>query len=156
MLVDHSLKSKKEYKSWKELEIQDYLVKKPGKAWFKNDMSPEKFSDSPRRRIWNKVLRDKVFNIAKNLKNNWYQHGLGSLMKTFFDKRSSGSGVKSETMPYHKLDEVLHKPTHRKFEKRKVYSSFKDNNLGFYLADMQLINKYNKGFHFFVLCYWYL
>ena len=33
-------------------------------------MSPEKFSDSPRRRICNKVLRDKVFNIAKNLKNN--------------------------------------------------------------------------------------
>ena len=69
----------------------------------------EKFADSPRRRVWNKVLREKVFNIAKNLKKNWYQRGLASLVKTFFDKRSSGSGVKSETLPYHKLDEVLHK-----------------------------------------------
>ena len=39
-----------------------------------------------------------------------------------------------------------HKPTIRKFEKQKVYSSFKDNTCGPDLADMQLTNKYNKGF----------
>ena len=33
----------------------------------------------------------------------------------------------------------------------RVYSSFKDNILGTYLADMQLINKLNKVI-FFLLC----
>ena len=39
----------------------------------------------------------------------------------------------------------------RKFEKRKVYSSFKDNIWGVDLADMQLISKYNKGIRY-LLC----
>ena len=32
----------------------------------------------------------------------------------------------------------------KKIEKRKVYSSFKDNIWGAYLTDMQLISKFNK------------
>ena len=39
----------------------------------------------------------------------------------------------------------------RKFEKRKVFSSFRDNICGANLADMQLISKFNKGFRF-LLC----
>ena len=35
-----------------------------------------------------------------------------------------------------------------KFEKRKVYSTFKDNIWGVDLADMQLLSKYNKGIRF--------
>ena len=46
------------------------------------------------------------------------------------------------------LAEELHKPIIRKFKKRKVYSAFKDNIWGADLADMQLINKFNKGFRF--------
>ena len=42
----------------------------------------------------------------------------------------------------------LHKPIIRKFSKRKVYSLFKDNIWGVYLADMQLISKYNKGIRY--------
>ena len=38
----------------------------------------------------------------------------------------------------------LHKPIIRKFKKREVYSSFKDNICGVDLADMLLISKYNK------------
>ena len=45
----------------------------------------------------------------------------------------------------------MHKPIIRKFEKRKVYSSFKDNIWGADLADMQLISKFNEGFRF-LLC----
>ena len=48
------------------------------------------------------------------------------------------------------LAEELHKPIIRKFEKRKVYSSFRDNIRGADLADMQLISKLNKGFRFFL------
>ena len=43
-----------------------------------------------------KVLRDKAFNIAKNNKYDRYQRGLTSMVYTFFDKKSAGSGV---TMP---------------------------------------------------------
>ena len=45
----------------------------------------------------------------------------------------------------------MQKPIIRKFEKRKVYSSFKDNIWGADLADMQLISKFNKGSRF-LLC----
>ena len=44
------------------------------------------------------------------------------------------------------LAEELHKPIIRKFEKRKVHSSFIDNIWGADLGDMQLISKFSKGF----------
>ena len=50
-----------------------------------------------------------------------------------------------------KLAKELRKPIIKKFKKRTVYSGFKDNIWGADLADMQLINKFNKGFRF-LLC----
>ena len=47
-------------------------------------------------------------------------------------------------MSNQQLANELHKTIIRKFMKRKVYSSFKDNIWGIDLADMQLINKHNK------------
>ena len=47
-------------------------------------------------------------------------------------------------MSNQQLANELHKPIIRKFMKRKVYSSFKDNIWGIDLADMQLVNKRNK------------
>ena len=61
----------------------------------------------------------------------------------FFDKKSSGSGIANE--PNYQLANELHKPIIRKFKKRKVYSSFRDNIWGVDLADMQSLSKYNKG-----------
>ena len=49
------------------------------------------------------------------------------------------------------LADELHKPIIRKFKRRKVYSSFKDNIWGVDLADMQLISKHNKGIRY-LLC----
>ena len=46
------------------------------------------------------------------------------------------------------LANELHKPIIRKFKKRKVYSSFKDNIWSADLADMHLISKYNKGIRY--------
>ena len=40
-----------------------------------------------------KILRDKVFNIAKNPNYDEYQRGLASMIYRFFNKKSSGSGV---------------------------------------------------------------
>ena len=45
----------------------------------------------------------------------------------------------------------LQKPIIRKFQKRKVYSSFRDNIWGVDLADMQSLSKYNKGIKY-LLC----
>ena len=42
------------------------------------------------------------------------------------------------------LAEELHKAIIRKFKKRKVHSTFKDNIWGSDLAHMQIISKYNK------------
>ena len=68
----------------------------------------------------------------------------------FFDSKVSRSGAKP--IPENKqLANELHKPIIRKFEKRKVYSTFKDNIWGVDLADMQLLSKYNKRIRF-LLC----
>ena len=68
----------------------------------------------------------------------------------FFNSKSEGSGVK--LIPGNEqLANELHKPIIRKFEKRKVYSAFKDNILDADSADMQLLSKYNKGIRF-LLC----
>ena len=63
----------------------------------------------------------------------------------FFDKRSKGTGLKNQ-----QLADELHKPIIRKFKKRKVYSSFKDNIWGVDLADIQLISEQNKGIRYFL------
>ena len=49
------------------------------------------------------------------------------------------------------LAEELHRPAIRKFNKRKVYSQFKDNIWGVDLADTQLLSKKNKGIKY-LLC----
>ena len=46
---------------------------------------------------------------------------------------------------------LLIKPIIRKFKKRKVYSSYRDNIWGVDLADMQSLSKYNKGIKY-LLC----
>ena len=46
------------------------------------------------------------------------------------------------------LPQELQKTIIRKFEKHKVYSSFKNNIWGADLVDMQIIIAYNKGFQF--------
>ena len=75
------------------------------------------------------------------------------------DKSASSAAVKNENMSNlrplgiskRELTEELHKSIIRKFEKRKVHSSSTDNILVADFADMQLINKINKGIRF-LLC----
>ena len=74
------------------------------------------FKDLKRRTAADKFLRDKAFNIAKNPKYHGYQRGLASMVYTFFDKKTKGSGAtlanKSavKSMPRNEqLVEELHK-----------------------------------------------
>ena len=69
----------------------------------------------------------------------------------FFDKKSKGTGIKKDIGENQQLANELHKPIIRKFKKRKVYSSFRDNIWGIDLTDMQLLSKYNKGISY-LLC----
>ena len=81
------------------------------------------FKDLARRTAADKVLRDKAFNIDKDLKYNGYQRSLALMVYKFFDKKTKDSGIKS--LPQNEqLAEELHKSIIRKFKKRKVYSAF--------------------------------
>ena len=68
----------------------------------------------------------------------------------FFDKKSTGSGIATARSSSILADE-LHKPIIKKFNKRKVYSLFKDNIWGVDLADMQSLSRKNKGIKY-LLC----
>ena len=66
-----------------------------------------------------------------------------------FDKKSRGSGIINE--PNYQLANEFHKPIIRRFKKRKVYSSYRDNIWGVDLVDMQSLSKYNKKIKY-LLC----
>ena len=97
------------------------------KACFQHDTAYRDFKDLNRRAAGDEVFHDKAFNIAKNPKYVGYQTGLASMLYKFFEKKSSGGAIKNEIMSDKELAEKLHKPIIRKFEKRKVHSSFIDN-----------------------------
>ena len=121
-------KNKERIQKFKETGDTSYIYKNElDKACFQHDMAYGDFKDLPRRTDSDKILRDKTFNIAKNPKYDGYQRGLASMIYKFFDKKSTGSGVNIPLEFNEQLTEELHKPIIRKFEKRKVYSSFKDN-----------------------------
>ena len=67
-----------------------------------------------------------------------------------FHKKSQRKGLANNNENIQLANE-LHKPIVKKFNKRKVYSSFKDNIWGVDLTDMQLLSKFNKRFRF-LLC----
>ena len=66
----------------------------------------------------------------------------------FFDRKTMGGGMADTNI---KLANELHKPIIRKFDKRKVYPSFKDNIWGVDLADIKSLIKFNKGIKY-ILC----
>ena len=68
-----------------------------------------------------------------------------------FDKKSVGSGINTINSSSSILADERHKPFIRKFNKRKVYSQFKDNIWGVDLADMQSFSRKNKGIKY-LLC----
>ena len=71
------------------------------------------FKDLARRPAADKVLRDKAFNIAKIPKYDGYQRELASMVNKVFDKKNSGSGVKS-MLQNQQLTEELYKPIIKK------------------------------------------
>ena len=90
-------------------------------------MACKDFKDFNRKTAAEKVLRDKVINIAKNPKQDGYKRGFASMVYKYFDKITSGGAIKNEFMSNEELAKELHKRIIKKLEKRKVRSSFIDH-----------------------------
>ena len=56
-------------------------------------MAYEDFDKLTRRTASNKILPDRAFNFAKNLKYDGYQRGLGSMVYKLFGKKVSGGAA---------------------------------------------------------------
>ena len=133
------------------------------KACFQHDSAYADHKDLINRTEADKVLRDKAYDIASNPKYDGYQRGLVSMIYKFFDKKSTaepsslermGSGfkkLKNKARNPSILADECHKLSIRKFNKRKVYSQFKDNIWGVDLADMQSLSRKNKSIKY-LLC----
>ena len=96
-------------------------------------------------KIKKEILRDKIFNIAKNPKSDGSQRSLASMIFKSFDKNTSVSSIQIKNMPDQKLADELHKGIIRQFEKGKIYSPFINNILSADLADIHSKSKFNKG-----------
>ena len=67
-------------------------------------MAYEDFKDLTRRATSGKILRDKAFNIAENLKCDGYQRGLALMFYNCFDKKKVfRSVVENENMTKYEL-----------------------------------------------------
>ena len=136
---------------FKETGDTNYVFKNElDKVCFVHDAASSDSKDLTKRTIAEKKLKNRAFDIAKDPKYDGYQRGLASMVYKFFDSKVSGSGAKLISEK-EQLANELQKPIIRKFEKRKVYSTFQDNIWGVDLADMQLLSQYNKGIRF-LLC----
>ena len=119
------------------------------KACFQHDSAYADHKDLINRTKSDKFLRDKAYNIASNPEYDGYQRGLVSMVYKLFDKKSMGSGFVKDSSSI--LADELHKPVIKKFNKRKVFSQFKDNIWGVDLADMQSLSRKNKSIKY-LLC----
>ena len=128
-------KNKERIEKFMQTGNTDFIYKNElDKACFQHDMAYGKSKDLIKRTQSDKVLRDKAFKIESDPKYDGYRRGLASMVYKFFDEKSSGSGVTTE--PNYQLANGLHRQIIRKFKRRKVYSSFRDNIWGVDLADM--------------------
>ena len=122
-------RNKERIAKFMQTENTDFIYRNElDEACFQNNMAYGKSKDLAKRTQSDKVLRDKAFKIASDPKYDGYQRGLASMAYRFFDKKSNGSGVATEPN-YQRANELLRQII-RKFKRRKVYSSFRNNIWG--------------------------
>ena len=92
-------------------------------------MAYEDFKGLERRTASDRILRNKAFNIAKNPNYDEYERGIASMVYTFLDKKSAGSGVNANinksTINNKKLAQELHKKIIRKLKKTQFIQDSK-------------------------------
>ena len=96
---------------------------------FAHDAAYSDSKDLAKRTISDNILKDRAYEIARNLGYDGYQRALASMVCKVFNKKTRSGISVNEQLP-----EDLHKPVIKKFKGRKVYAKFKDNiwagNLG--------------------------
>ena len=118
-------KHEQRIQKFKETGDTNYVYKNElDKACFVHDVAYSDSKDLTKRTIADKILKNKAFDIAKDPKYDGYHRGLASMVYKFFDSKVSGSGAKL-TLQNEQLAEELHKPTIRKFEKKKYIQHLK-------------------------------
>ena len=92
-------KNKERIETFKETGDSRYIYQNElDKGCFQHDVAYGDFKDLPRRKAYDKILRDKAFTNAKNLKYDGYQRVLASMVYNVFDKNTSVGTVKNENM----------------------------------------------------------
>ena len=77
-------------KNFKQTEDSKCIHQKElDKACFQHDMAYEDLKDLLRRKVVDKLFCETTFNVAKNPKYDGYHREPGSLVYTFFDKKSA-------------------------------------------------------------------
>ena len=142
-------KQKKNWKVYANWKFNFIYRNELDKACFQHDKANGRSIDLAKRTQSGKVLRDKAFKTANDPKYDCYQRGLASMVYKLFEKKFGGSGIDAE--PNYQLANEFHTQIIKKFKRRKVYSSFRDNIWGVDSADMKSLNKYNKGMRY-LLC----
>ena len=125
MLLDHLLKTRKEYKILKKQETEDIYQNKLETACCEHDMAYGDFKDLPNRTASEKAICDKAFNITKSAKYNGHQIWLTSMVYSCFNRKSAATRVNKSACAFthigtglnsdnHQLADELHKRIIRK------------------------------------------
>ena len=105
--------------------------------------------DLAERNIWEKILKDRPYQIARNCNYDGYQRALASMVCKFFDKKTGLGMCVNE-----QLAGKLHKPVIKKFKWPKVYARLEDNIWGADFAEMGSLSSKNKKVKY-LLCHIY-
>ena len=116
------------------------------KACFAHDAAHSDSKDLAKRTIRDKILKDRAYEIARNLNYDVHQRPLASTVYKIFDKKT-GSGISLNEQ----LTEELHKPVTKKFKGRKVYARFKEKIWAAEFAEMESLYSKNKNVKY-LLC----
>ena len=77
---------------------RDFYQNELDKASFQHEMAYGDFKDLTRRTASDKILHNKAFNIAKNLKYDGYRRVLDSIVYKLFDEKTSGEAIENENV----------------------------------------------------------
>ena len=102
--------TKKRIQKFREAGDSQYIYQNMlDKACFQHDMAYGDFKDSTKSTASDKVLHEKVFNIAKNPKYDGYQRGLDSMVYIDFLIKTWSRTVRNENISNKELTEELNK-----------------------------------------------
>ena len=114
-------KNKERIQKFKETRESSYISKnKLDKACFDMMWLMGILKDLAWRIASDKILKDKVFDIAKTPKYDGFQRELSSMVYKFFDKKSKGNGVNIQLEFEEQLAKELHKPIYSVFSSQFI------------------------------------